>query len=185
MDNTKTKLRNQIRLARCDMDHNEAVIKSNEIAERLLPYLKGYSNIASYCSIQNEVDVSSLLFLKRNFFLPKILNSERMEFFLFEGIDKLKVGPMNILEPAGTVMIDPEELDLMIIPLVAFDENCNRIGQGKGYYDRYLAKTNCLKIGVAYEYQKVNHIESDKFDIKLDMIITEKEIYKNNEKAVV
>ncbi len=66
----------------------------------------------------------------------------------------------------------------MLIPLIAFDENLNRVGYGGGFYDRYINRIRknkrILKIGVAYSFQKVKKIITNKYDIKLDYIITEK-----------
>ena len=69
--------------------------------------------------------------------------------------------------------------DLILVPLVAFDKNCNRLGYGAGFYDRYLKKVqrikkNCSCIGIAYNFQKHNKITINKFDYKLDNIFTEK-----------
>ena len=67
---------------------------------------------------------------------------------------------------------------MLLIPLVAFDQNLNRLGYGGGFYDRYISKINknkkIIKIGIAYSFQKVKKIPINKFDIKLNFIITEK-----------
>ena len=66
----------------------------------------------------------------------------------------------------------------MIVPIVAFDDRLYRIGYGKGYYDHFLKVLDVIKIGVAFDCQRVNQIERDENDIKLDLIITEKNTYK-------
>ena len=72
--------------------------------------------------------------------------------------------------------------DVLIIPLVAFDNELNRLGYGGGYYDRYIAKSfkkkRIIKIGIAYSFQKLNKIPINKYDIRLDYIITEEKFYK-------
>ena len=65
----------------------------------------------------------------------------------------------------------------MIIPGICFDKSKNRIGYGKGYYDKYLSNTNIKKIGLCYEEQITKEIKSDKTDIRLDYLITEIKIY--------
>lgn len=89
----------------------------------------------------------------------------------------LKVGYMNILEPSQEEIISPELIDLAIVPGVAFDSNCNRMGRGKGYYDRLLAKANCTKIGICYGFQLVDNVPTDQNDIKMDMVITDCNVY--------
>ena len=72
--------------------------------------------------------------------------------------------------------------DILLVPLVAFDKNLNRIGYGGGFYDRYIKKIKKIKkiltIGLAYSFQKVKKIPTNKYDKKLDFIITEKKIIK-------
>ena len=75
--------------------------------------------------------------------------------------------------------------DLMLVPLVAFDSKLNRIGYGKGYYDRGLSKIkknnkNMIALGVAYSFQKCNYIPTNKYDFKLDYIFTERGIISSN-----
>ncbi len=89
-------------------------------------------------------------------------------------------GAYGILTPIleRAVLIQPKNIDLVIVPCTAFDAECYRVGMGKGYYDRYLPLcTNAVKIGVAYETQRVEHAAVDKFDQRLDAFISEKGIY--------
>ena len=93
--------------------------------------------------------------------------------------DELILNKHQIPEPANkaTRYIDPEKLDLVITPLVAFDTNNNRIGKGGGYYDRTFAFRRTtrkpLLVGVAYELQRLPRIEANTWDIRLDQIITD------------
>lgn len=131
--------------------------------------------IGIYMPVKNEVDPRFLLndgilftsipFIKNN---DMIFKRWRKEDALVESAFKIP----STKEEAENIM--PE---IVIVPLVAFDGNCNRIGYGKGYYDKFLANYNGISIGFAYELQKVAKIEPESFDIKLDYIITEKEIY--------
>ena len=83
-----------------------------------------------------------------------------------------KKSSLGVLEPISyTVLENPS---VIIIPLVACDVNKNRIGMGKGYYDRYLKGKNCLKIGICYDFQVVEGIIPNETDVPLDIIITEK-----------
>ena len=151
--------------------------KSNEIMDRLIPLLEGKKLIGIYMPLENEVDVTSLLFMYDSLGIPRIRNNEEMDFFLIHSPMEVEKGMFNVLEPTSNIWIRPEDFDAIVCPLVAFDENKNRLGHGRGYYDRYLANTKALKIGVAYECQKVDLIEVNATDIAMDYIITEAKTY--------
>ena len=97
--------------------------------------------------------------------------------------EPLYVNKFGILEPKNSKKkVIP---DLIMVPLVAFDNRLNRIGYGKGYYDRSLKKTNKIKknaisLGIAYSFQKCQKIPTNKHDFKLDYIFTEKGIISSN-----
>ncbi|HEV7622037.1 MAG TPA: 5-formyltetrahydrofolate cyclo-ligase, partial [Flavisolibacter sp.] len=85
----------------------------------------------------------------------------------------------NIPEPLDTFKVDPELLDLVIVPLLSFDLIGNRVGYGKGFYDRFLknCREDCLKIGLSY-FEPVDSIEdANEFDVPLDLCITPQRIY--------
>ena len=80
--------------------------------------------------------------------------------------------------PARYILL-PEALDLVLVPCTAFDADCFRVGMGKGYYDRYLPRCkNAVKIGIAFEAQRVEHAAVDEHDQRLDAYVTERGIYK-------
>ena len=99
-----------------------------------------------------------------------------MNFFIWSKNDPLKINKFGIPEPISTKLIIP---DILLIPLVAYDESLNRLGYGGGFYDRYIEKTEkrkkIIKIGLAFSYQKVKRVPTNKYDKQLDFIITEKE----------
>ncbi len=102
-----------------------------------------------------------------------------MDFCFWSCKDLLKLNKYGIPEPEKIKKVIP---DILFIPLVAFDKNLYRIGYGGGYYDRYIQKNsnkkNFLKVGIAFSYQKINRVPINKFDKKLDIIITENYILK-------
>ena len=108
--------------------------------------------------------------------LPKISKNSSMNFFVWSTNDPLNINEYGIPEPITNRMIFP---DVLLVPLVAYDKNCNRVGYGGGFYDRYIKRTkkikNILTIGLAFSYQKVKKIPIEKNDVKLDFIITEKD----------
>ena len=100
-----------------------------------------------------------------------------MDFFSWNPKDPLIINELGIPEPITNKIEYP---DILLVPMVAFDEKLNRLGYGGGFYDRYIAKIEkvkkIIKIGLAFSYQKIKKIPTNKFDKKLDFIITEKEI---------
>ncbi len=111
--------------------------------------------------------------------LPVIKKNNQMDFYLWSSKDLLKLNKFGIPEPEQKKRVIP---DIIIVPIVAFDNKLYRIGYGGGYYDRYINKISkkkiLLKVGIAYSYQKINKVPANKFDKKLDIIITEKNILK-------
>lgn len=97
-----------------------------------------------------------------------------------KGRSAWRSGAYGIAEPVaqyGTIA-DPEEIDLVICPCAAFDENCNRMGMGAGYYDRYLARcTNAAAIAAAYEVQKSPVIPVNDHDVPMKAVVTETSLY--------
>jgi 5-formyltetrahydrofolate cyclo-ligase len=98
-----------------------------------------------------------------------------MDFFSWSSEDPLEINKYGIPEPISNKIKYP---DILLVPIVAYDKDLNRIGYGGGFYDRYLEKIKKVKkvttIGLAYSFQKVKKIITNKYDIKLDFIITEK-----------
>jgi 5-formyltetrahydrofolate cyclo-ligase len=91
---------------------------------------------------------------------------------------EMECGYRNISEPTGSVQTDPSEIELAIIPGVAFDKCCNRMGRGKGFYDRLIPYLKCPTIGLGFGFQMVDSIPCEEFDKPLDMVVTEIGTYK-------
>ena len=101
-----------------------------------------------------------------------------MIFYEYKKNDPLYINNLGIPEPSNKKKLVP---NILLIPLVAFDKNLNRIGYGGGYYDRFIEKMKkkkIIKIGLAFSIQKVDLIPINKFDKKLNYIFTEKKLYK-------
>ncbi len=98
-----------------------------------------------------------------------------MDFYEWSFKNPLIINEYGIPEPVSNKIRYP---DILLVPLVAFDNELNRIGYGGGFYDRYIKKIKKKKkiitIGLAFSFQKVKKIQTNKFDIKLDFIVTEK-----------
>ena len=134
--------------------------------------------IGGYYPFNYEVDIIKILekFKKNNYTitLPKIKKNYQMDFFEWSLKDPLSVNKFGIPEPVSTKILYP---DILLVPVVAFDKYLNRVGYGGGFYDRYIKKIKKRKkvitIGLAFSFQEVKKIPFDKFDTKLDFIITE------------
>lgn len=137
----------------------------------------GYLTIAVYDAMEGEVDLSEFVNSAKVFDInvckPFIVNDEKghMEFTSYDAqfsqLDKFSIDDFEV--------VSPEAIDLIICPVVAFDNMLNRLGYGGGFYDRYLRRLPSYvpKIGVAFEVQKVNDVPIDKNDLKLDYFVTE------------
>ena len=101
------------------------------------------------------------------------------------GEDGWEVGAYGIRTPIlrRAVLLSPEQLDLVLVPCTAFDAACGRVGMGKGYYDRYLPRcTHAVRLGIAFEAQRIPHAAMDGYDQRLDAFITEGGIYRGTDK---
>ncbi len=133
--------------------------------------------IGGYYPYNREIDILQILkkFEKKNFIitLPKIKKNSQMDFFQWSMDEPLEINKFGIPEPISKTIKYP---DVLLVPLVAFDKNFNRIGYGGGFYDRYIKKIRkrkkVLTIGFAYSFQRVKKIPINNYDIKLDFIIT-------------
>lgn len=131
--------------------------------------------ILMYHSLPDELSTHAFLRKwagKKSFFLPRV-NGVNLEILPYDQ-SRLELGSFQIEEPAGDDIVDPETLELIIIPAVAYDRKRNRLGRGKGYYDRLLTTTKAAKIGVAYHFQLVDEIAVEPHDIPVDMVITDR-----------
>ena len=167
----KKELRIKAQKRRKELSVYEVSEKSNEIMDRLIPLLEGKKVIGIYMPLENEVDVTSLLFMYDSLGIPKIRNNEEMDFFLIHGAMDVEVGTFGVLEPTTNVWIKPEDFEVIIVPAVAFDKNKHRIGHGRGYYDRYLTDLDVYKIGICFKEQIGDDIPIDKYDVKMDELI--------------
>ena len=139
--------------------------------------------IGGYYPINFEVDDLELLkkFEKNKFniSLPIIKKNFQMDFYKWSFSDLLKINKYGIPEPENKNLVYP---DVILVPLVAFDKNLNRLGYGGGYYDRLIKKLSnkkkIIKIGLALSVQKIDKVPIDMYDQRLDYIVTNKYIVK-------
>ena len=162
---------------------NRKNIKEN--ISKIINTLKIYNYekkiVGGYYPVNFEMDdlhiLNELEKKKIKLSLPVIKTNNDMDFYIWNSDDILHVNKFGIPEPSKLKKVYP---DIIFIPLVAFDKNLYRIGYGGGYYDRYInkiqKKKKVFKIGIAHSSQKINKVPLNKYDRKLDIIITEKYI---------
>jgi len=182
--NMKGKIREGIKEKRRKQNKEENRKKSREIKKRLFN-LKVFNNaktVLFYVSYNGEVNTHEMI--KKALNIKKIvvpisnIADETLNLSILEDFYDLEISSYNILEPKKECItnISINDIDLIIIPGVAFDINGNRMGHGKGYYDKLLEKSKVAKVGLCFEFQLVENIPTESHDIPVDKIITEKRI---------
>lgn len=105
--------------------------------------------------------------------LPVVVG-ELLELRLYTSSNDLAIGSYGIAEPLGELFMDYTEIDLVVVPGVAFDANGHRLGRGKGYYDKLLPHIPAPKMGICFPFQLVEEVPAEAFDICMDAVITGK-----------
>jgi len=181
----KERLRRELKNKRNSLSKNEVLEKSKQIKERLYAQndFKQAHVILFYVSYDNEVfthDMIKECLTKKEVIVPKSVKENRsLILSKLENWNDLEIGAYNILEPREDKIIEIsiDEIDLIVVPGVGFDEKGRRIGHGKGYYDILMKKsTTAENIGLAFECQIVEQVPTYKYDLPVDKIITEKRV---------
>ncbi len=181
---TKKEARQIVSIERKKMSEATCIERSGVIFDILitLSEFKQSKLLLIYSAIRNEVNTELLLnyAFDNNIrvALPRVIGSN-MCFYEITGPNDLRNGYMGILEPIEGLPECISNEGVIIVPGNAFDQKCHRTGYGKGFYDRYLEKhPNLTKIGLAFDFQLFDELESDCYDIPMDYVITEKLIIK-------
>ena len=179
---TKSEQRKQVLAARRALNAEERAKASEAICRRLLalPELREAKTVLSYRALPDEVDLRALeAELDARLVYPRCLGGGVIEAREAEG--PWSRGPYGIEEPdpAASRLVQPQEIDVVLVPCVGFDVGLRRLGYGAGYYDRYLPRCRkALCIGVAFEVQRLELVVTGEHDRSLDRIVTEREIIK-------
>ena len=188
---SQDELRQHYRKLRADLDaesHERAAQKLAELVVALPEYQQA-RRIAAYYAVNGEIGLNPVieraLAMGKEIYLPNLDQQSLMFSPYFDG-QKMRINKFRLPEPdvSDREMLSPDELDLVLAPLVVFDSNRNRIGMGGGFYDRSFAfrkhseRTTPVLIGVAHELQKADRIVAEEWDVRLDMIVTDRAIYK-------
>jgi len=179
----KSKIRNKILKIRQAANEENIKIDCNKIINLFKKEQISKKNVGGYYPVNFEVDDLDILKIleKKNFniSLPRVKKNFDMNFYKWSFDKPLKINKYGIPEPESKAVVYP---DILLVPLVAFDKKLNRLGYGGGYYDRLIEKLTkkkkILKIGLALTVQKINKIPINKYDQKLDYIVTNEYIIK-------
>ncbi len=182
MQSTNKKMtRNAIKEMRLALKKEEVKERSEACVSKVLqfPELIEAKTVCVYMPAGNEIDTTEIIrYCKENgkrLAAPRV-SGDTMEFYYFTDETDMEQGAYDIWEPTGTEAVEDEE-SLVIMPGVAFDLSCNRIGYGKGYYDRYLsAHPRMKKVALAYDFQIVGRIKREVHDVRPDMVVTESRV---------
>lgn len=149
-----------------------------------LPDFKAAKKVMCYASMEDEVQIMPLvqrwLDMGVTVTLPRVISKGQMEAVTLPDLDSLVEGEYGILtpDPAKSQVVAPEELDMIIVPGVAFNTRGERLGMGAGFYDAFLARAvNAKRIALAYSCQLVSAVPMEEHDVRVHRIITEQGIY--------
>lgn len=184
---TKNELRIKHKKLRSEINREQREALSTEICSHILgsSLYQQAGMIYAYYPLEQEVSLLPLirdaLIHRKKIAFPKVHENE-MDFYTVESLDEFKEGHFHVMEPFTDNRVVPGSDTLVLTPGVVFDMDGNRIGYGKGYYDRYLRRYSDLAaMGVAYEAQVEETFEAESGDVKMDYLVTELGIRKIGE----
>lgn len=184
----KERLRQRVLAVHTGLDHGRVEIGGQAILEKVLG-LEAYCRaklVHTYVSSkENEVDTRALigtcLAQGKRVAVPVVMPSAKtMGHALIDGLDQLVVGPWGLVQPdpaAARWLPAKAWIDLVVVPGLAFDRRGHRIGRGGGYYDRFLAQVQTVKIGLCYDELVLDCIPGEPHDVPVDMVVAETAIY--------
>ena len=130
----------------------------------------------AYWSMDDEVFTHDFLqkYLGKKKIILPVVNGDMLDLKEFVGLSSMEAGESyGISEPTGDIFTEINQIDLIIVPGVAFDVQLNRLGRGKAYYDKLLKESNAYKIGICFDFQLMESVPVDEHDIKMDLLISD------------
>jgi len=176
---TKQKLRIQAKKIRNSLDIPAV---SSAICGQIVEFesYKKAKNVAGFYPFGHEIDLRELYQdSSKKFYLPRVIDGVEMVFYPFTSLSEMEKNKYGILEPITGEELKPSKIDLIIVPGLMADKKGHRLGYGKGYYDRFMAKLsgNCIKIIPIPEELLTENIPADKFDVPVDIAVTQIQIH--------
>lgn len=164
---------------RNSLELNDRLAAETAAAANLDKLLADFKEIFIYNSVRSELGtgkaVEALLNRGKHIFFPAVEGGEMQA---VRHCGAFKTGAFGIREPECGDRADKRDIDVCVLPGLAFDLRGYRTGYGKGYYDRYLRGTECVKVGYCYDFQIVQAVDEDEWDAACDYIVTDKKIYR-------
>ena len=172
----KREIRRKIKNLRTMLSEMEKAVAADEVFQRLeqTAAFMMADRILMYHSLPDELSTRRFLDKwhdRKQFFLPRV-NGVDLDILPYDAT-RLELGSFHIEEPTGDEVVDADDIELIVVPAVAYDRKGNRLGRGKGFYDRLLKTTKATKVGVGYEFQIFDEIPVEPHDIKMDIVITQ------------
>jgi len=178
---SKEEIRREIKLKRCSLQKDLKERLDSVLREKLrsVAELQGAESILFFFPVRGEPDIVPLLeeclSEGRKVYLPSV-NGEEIIPRSIESLSSLRKGNFGIPEPESGSEGNPEDIDVILVPGLAFDRECYRLGWGKGFYDRLLKRAGGFSLGIAYSFQVLKRLPRDHWDIPVDAVVTEKEL---------
>ncbi|RLD56548.1 MAG: 5-formyltetrahydrofolate cyclo-ligase [Bacteroidetes bacterium] len=178
IDTEKKALRKKIKALKAEVSFEEKKLRSKNIFLKLEQndFFINTKTVMLYWSMKDEVFTHDFVIKWascKEIILPSV-DGDNLILKKFTGKEDLIAGDKyEILEPGGKVFENENEIDLIVVPGVAFDKQNNRMGRGKAYYDKLLKTLKAKKIGVCFDFQLLDNIPHDKYDVKMDLVISE------------
>ncbi len=177
IQNEKNRIRAYIKEQKKNIAEKDQILCSGAIFNQVeqLSAFNEAENILVYWSIPGEVHTHNFIMKWlniKNIILPVVMG-DLLELRRYTGKTTLETSQsFGIMEPVNGDLVTPDKIDFAIIPGVAFDSKGNRLGRGKGFYDRLLNDINALKVGVGFRFQLLKSVPVEPYDIPVDLIIT-------------
>jgi 5-formyltetrahydrofolate cyclo-ligase len=177
----KKDFRKKVRNLKLSFSKQNLIQKSKDVILNLesSPLFVNANTIMAYWSMDDEVfthDFAQRWFKEKTILLP-VIDGNNLLIKQFTGLENMKPDKrFGIPEPQGEIFSNTKDIELIIVPGVAFDRAKNRLGRGKAFYDRLLKNTFCPKAGICFDFQLFDQIPVDEHDIAMDIIVSENEI---------
>ena len=179
----KKQLKESILEKRNSLSKEEILEKSNKIKNNLFSFnqYKKAKTIMFFVSFNSEVNTHEMIkdaLKSKTVVVPKVVNHE-IEPSIIIDFESLVHGKFGVLEPIETMRVAYKNIELVLVPGIVFDKRGHRIGYGYGYYDKFLKKVpKAFKIGLAFDFQVIDKIPKEQYDMPVDLIITEERVIK-------
>lgn len=176
----KEDIRRRVRASKSMLSDSERAQAADDVfaqLEELAAFMMS-DHILMYHSLPDELSTRGFLdkwHSRKHFYLPRV-NGVNLDILPYDR-SSLRLGAFQIEEPQGSETASMDDIELVVVPAMAYDRRGNRVGRGKGFYDRLLTGSRAITVGVAYDCQLVDEIDVEPFDRPVDIVITPSRTY--------